>query len=110
MLFFCCSCAIEIYYINYAVNLEQHLYRKFICMPVINNFNEQTIRARAAKDGMTHISTGVAVVEYGKILKVRRVPRVIRLVRSLNCRAALMQMNDRTRCCTRAKRRNEYYG
>ena len=34
--------------------------------------DENAIRDKAAKEGITHISTGVAVVNDGKILLVRR--------------------------------------
>lgn len=43
-------------------------------MSLIQNYDEQVAREQAAKDGITHISTGVAVVRNGKLLMVRRVP------------------------------------
>lgn len=42
-------------------------------MSLIHNFEEQVVREQAAKDGITHISTGVAVFKNGKLLMVRRV-------------------------------------
>ena len=41
---------------------------------MLNNatFSEQDFRKQAKKDGITHISTGVAVLRDGKILMVRR--------------------------------------
>lgn len=35
-------------------------------------FDELSFRATAKKDGITHISTGVAVLQHGKLLVVRR--------------------------------------
>jgi len=35
---------------------------------------EATVREKAANDGMTHLSTGVAIVQDGKILGLRRIP------------------------------------
>ena len=37
-----------------------------------HTYDEQVIRNQAKRDGITHISTGVAVVRDGKILMVRR--------------------------------------
>lgn len=37
-----------------------------------NTFSEEDFRAQAAKDGITHISTGVAIVRDGKVLMARR--------------------------------------
>ncbi len=37
-----------------------------------SEFSEQTFRQQALKDGITHISTGVAVIKDNKILMVRR--------------------------------------
>lgn len=38
-----------------------------------NSFSEDSFRQQAQEDGISHISTGVAVVRNGKILLVRRV-------------------------------------
>jgi len=35
---------------------------------------EKELRGRASADGITHLSTGVAVVRYSKVLAVRRAP------------------------------------
>ena len=42
-------------------------------MPIVTSISETAIRDQAKKDGVTHISTGVAVVKDGKILMTRRV-------------------------------------
>lgn len=57
--------------------LDFNLYKTRVykrAMSVIHNFTEQTVRKQAAKDGITHISTGIAVAKDGKILMVRRAP------------------------------------
>lgn len=41
-------------------------------MPTNISISEAAIRDEAKEDGITHISTGVAIVRYGKILMVRR--------------------------------------
>lgn len=41
-------------------------------MATYHNFSESAFREQAQKDGITHISTGVAVVRDGKILVARR--------------------------------------
>lgn len=37
-----------------------------------DDFSEDAFRAKAAQDGITHISTGVAIVKDGKVFKARR--------------------------------------
>jgi 8-oxo-dGTP diphosphatase len=39
---------------------------------ITNSINEQTIRAEADKDGITHFATGIAVFRGGKLLVARR--------------------------------------
>jgi 8-oxo-dGTP diphosphatase len=41
-------------------------------MQTDDTFSESAIRAKAEQDGITHISTGIAIVRDGKILMVRR--------------------------------------
>lgn len=38
----------------------------------MQTYDENTIRAQAVKDGVTHIATGIAVIHKGRVLLVRR--------------------------------------
>lgn len=46
--------------------------RKLIDLPTNLVISEQEIRSKAEADGMTHLSTGIAVIRDGKVLAVRR--------------------------------------